>query len=147
MERVTKRRRVSAGIVPEHQGDDKQRQGDNPSLSPLLLIMGGGDPNAITERPKKGKVREFGAPKKDAAKAQAHDSSPTRGFKSPSPMNERNPDALLFSEREDWAEYVAEEARVKAWKFQKDICWTKGTYRDAQLKFFRPRRHGKLEKR
>ena len=69
---------------------------------------------------------------------------------SPSPMNERNPDALLFSEREedeDWAEYVAQEARVKAWKFQKDVFLSKGTYRDAQLKFFRPRRHGKLEKR
>ena len=57
--------------------------------------------------------------KKDEAKAQVRDQNPTRGVTCSSSENDSNPNALIFSEKddcEDWAEYLAEEARVKAWK-------------------------------
>ena len=53
----------------------------------------------------------------------------------------------MFSERRDCAdwEHLSEGVHVKAWKLHKEMYTTKGTYKDAQLKFVRPRGHGNLE--
>ena len=39
----------------------------------------------------------------------------------------------------------AEEARVEAWELHTERNKTQGTYREAQLKFIRPPRHGDPE--
>ena len=68
----------------------------------------------------------------------------TKGGICPTGSNERTPDALMQVVRgkiSDWAEQLAEEARVKAWKHHKEFHITLMAYQEAQLKFFRPRRH------
>ena len=69
------------------------------------------------------KVKKFTISENDEVKAQVRDFNPTRGVMCPRDPNERNPNALLFSEKEDgeyWAAYHAEEAWVKGCKFHKN---------------------------
>ena len=54
----------------------------------------------------------------------------------------------MFAQKDfsaDWAQHLAEEVPVKASKLQEEIYKTKRRHQEAQLKFFRPRRHGKQE--
>ena len=63
--------------------------------------------------------------------------------------SERHLRSLMFSEREDcadWAERFEPEALVNAWKLCKEIDKTKGTFIDAQFTVFRPRMYVGPEK-
>ena len=118
----------------ENQGDEKRTRGERPSQLPLPCLIWvetprkkrGRDPaqSVFPRNTTKIKVEKFQISKEKEAQTWVRDKNPTRGVVRSSPENERIPHALLCSEREDcedWSEYLAEEARVKAWKLHKEI--------------------------
>ena len=93
----------------EIQGNDKKKRMSESISIATTPHYAGGDP-VLQGWTDKNKVNKFQMSKNDEAKAHVRDTTPTR---------ESNPSDLLFSDCddcEDWAEYLAEDAQVKAWK-------------------------------
>ena len=83
------------------------------------------------------------------AESQVRDNNPTRGVTSSSSKIKRIRNVYVLSDREgceERAENLAEESDEQPGNLTKEIYKTKGAYRGAELKFFRPRRNGNLEK-
>ena len=76
----------------------------------------------------------------------AREAHATKGAHVPLSIPERKRTSTTNRTDKRWAEQLAEEARVKAQKLHKEIYKSPEAYEEAQLKFFRRRRHRNPEK-
>ena len=96
-------------------------QGENLCQTPQHFIIRAETPRILQGKTNNIKVNKMS--KKDGSEAWVRGNNPTTGVICSSSRNKRNPNVFLFTPRkvsEDWTEYLAEEARVKASKLRKE---------------------------